>query len=211
MKAAPEVIRLQWQHYSHVAGVLERAFLDYTLMTYCVPEAKRRTLAVKSLYSAALRYSLRYGRVYSTPDLDGAACWLPPDSPFPTFLRMVRCGMLALPFRFGGPGFKRLQAADKVAEHLHHAHAPGPHWYLWVIGVDPARQSMGIAGRLMRPVFEEADRERYRCYLETHKESNVRTYERYGFRVVSQTPVPKHALTVWAMLRSAGAMPVVVS
>jgi ribosomal protein S18 acetylase RimI-like enzyme len=201
----PEATLLDGRNFAPVAAALGRAFLDYPLMKYCVPDDERRRRAVCSLYTSVLRYSLLYGEAYSTADLDGAACWLPPDAPFPTFWRMTRSGMLGLPFSYGWAGFRRLQAVDHVAETLHRTHAPGAHWYLWVIGVEPERQGKGVAGRLMRPVFEQADRDQFRCYLETHKESNVRVYERYGFRVVSQTPVPGHPLTVWAMLRSPNA------
>jgi ribosomal protein S18 acetylase RimI-like enzyme len=100
-----------------------------------------------------------------------------------------------------------LQAVDKIAEERHHTHAPGRHWYLWVIGVDPDQQGRGVAGQLMAPVFEKADRDQLPCYLETHKPTNVAVYERYGFRVASETPVPGHPTTVFAMLRSPGAGP----
>jgi hypothetical protein len=203
----PEAIRLDGKDFAGAADVLGRAFLDYPLMNYCVPDAERRRRAVWGLYSSVLRYALRYGEAYTTPNLDGATCWLPPNSPFPTFGRMVRSGMLSLPFSYGWTGFRRLQAVDHVAEALHRTHAPGAHWYLWVIGVEPQRQGTGVAGRLMRPVFEQADRDPFRCYLETHKESNVRVYQRYGFRVMSESPVPGHPLTVWAMVRSPGAGP----
>ncbi len=185
--------------------MLTRAFLDYPLMVYSVPDEDRRRRATRALYGAVLRYTHRYGVTHTTPALEGTASWLPPDRPFPTFLRMVRAGMLGVPFGFGWTGFQRLQAMDHVAEERHRAHAPGPHWYLWVIGVEPSRQRTGVAGRLMRPVFERADRDGLPCYLETHKETNVPVYERYGFGVASVTPIPGHPLTVWAMLRKPGA------
>ncbi len=203
----PEAVPLGGRQYGPAVDVLTRAFVDYPLMRYTVPDEAKRLRATRALYAAVLRYTLRYGETYATPDVAGAACWLPPERPFPTFLRMLRAGMLAIPFRFGRQAFGRLQAVDHVAEARHRQHAPGPHWYLWVIGVDPGRQRTGVAGRLMRPVFERADRDRLRCYLETHKEANVPVYERYGFRVVSQDPVPGHPLTLWGMLRSPGAGP----
>jgi ribosomal protein S18 acetylase RimI-like enzyme len=199
---APEAILLGKEQLTRAAEVLARAFHDYPFMEYAVPAEEPRRRAVRSLYTGVLRYCLRYGEIYTTPAVDGLACWLPPSEPFPTFWRLVRSRMLGLPFAFGWKGFKRLQAGDHVAEQLHRTYAPGPHWYLWVIGVDPARQRTGVAGQIMQPVFARADRDKYRCYLETHKESNVSVYERYGFRVMSQTPVPGHPLKVWAMIRS---------
>ena len=199
-----ETIRLTRSHFGKAWEMLTRAFLDYPLMSYTVPEEDRRRRATAALYASVLRYTLLYGETYTTPGIEGAACWLPPQRPFPTFLRMVRAGMLAVPFRFGWTGFQRLQAMDHVAEARHREHAAQPHWYLWVIGVDPEHQRKGVAGRLMAPVFEHADKNGLACYLETHKESNVPVYERYGYRLASTTPIPGHPLTVWAMLRSAG-------
>jgi GNAT superfamily N-acetyltransferase len=202
MMKATEAISLTADRFNGAADALTRAFLDYPLMMYAVPAEGRRQRAVRSLYTAALHYALHFGEAYTTPGLDGASCWLRPDEPFPTFWRMVRAGMLRVPFAFGWTGFQRLQAADHVAEALHRQHAPGPHWYLWIIGVEPSRQRMGIAGALMRSVFERADRDQHNCYLETHKEANVHVYQRYGFRVAEKKPVPDHPLTVWAMIRS---------
>jgi ribosomal protein S18 acetylase RimI-like enzyme len=200
-KKPAEAIPLSKEHFGPAADVLFRAFLDYPLLTYAVPDEARRRRACRSLYTSVLRYCVLFGETNTTLDLEGATCWLPPDRPFPTFWRMVRSGMFGIIPGFGWTGFQRLQAMDKVAEAEHHKHTPGPHWYLWVIGVDPPCQGRGVAGRLMQPVFERADRDGMRCYLETHKESNVAVYERYGFEVVSKTPVPNQPLTVWAMLR----------
>jgi ribosomal protein S18 acetylase RimI-like enzyme len=202
--SSSEAIRLALEQFEPAADLLGRAFVDYPLMQYAVPDMARRPRAARALYASVLWYTLRYGESYTTAGLEGVAGWLPPAAPFPRFWRMLRSGMLVLPVRFGWSGFGRLQAADVVAEERHRAHAPGPHWYLWAIGVDPPHQRRGIAGRLMRPVLDRADQAGLPCYLETHRDSNVRVYERSGFQVVSQSPVPGHPLTVWAMLRRPG-------
>jgi ribosomal protein S18 acetylase RimI-like enzyme len=200
----PEAALLGPQQRGEATATLGRAFQNYPLMEYTVPDEARRRRACTTLYGSIVNYTLRYGETYTTTGMEGAACWLPPDQPFPKFWRMVRAGMIAIPLRLRWVEYRRLQAVDHVAEARHREHAPGPHWYLWVIGVDPDHQRKGVAGRLMRPVFEKADRDQLRCYLETHKETNVAVYERYGFRVVSQTPIPGHPITMWGMLRSPG-------
>jgi ribosomal protein S18 acetylase RimI-like enzyme len=203
--SSPEAIRLGPEYFRLATEVLTRAFLDYPLMQYAVPDEIKRQRATFALYASVLRYSMRFGESFTTPGVEGAAGWLPPENPFPTFFRMVRAGMLSVPFRFGWTGFQRLQAVDHVAVDRHLAHAPARHWYLWAIGVDPQHQHKGVAGRLMRPILNRADREDLPCYLETHKESNVQIYERYGFQIASKNEVPGHPLTLWAMLRPPGA------
>jgi GNAT superfamily N-acetyltransferase len=112
--------------------------------------------------------------------------------------------MLRVPLIFGWSGFQRLHAYDVVAQKLHRTHAPGNHWYLWAIGVQPEQQGKGIGGQLMAPILSRADRESTPCYLETHVESNVRVYERAGFKVTFKSDVPGHPLPVWAMFRTPG-------
>ncbi|MBD9478497.1 GNAT family N-acetyltransferase [Pseudoxanthomonas sp. PXM02] len=58
-----------------------------------------------------------------------------------------------------------------------------PHYYLGVIGVDPALHGQGIGLRLISSfcALSEADGLSHGVYLETGEPSNVRFYERAGF------------------------------
>ena len=79
---------------------------------------------------------------------------------------------------------------------------PGPHWYLWGLGVEPSEQGKGIGGALMLPILARAEAEGVPCYLETQNEANVPFYRKHGFEVVSDGEVPKRGLRVWAMVRA---------
>lgn len=58
-----------------------------------------------------------------------------------------------------------------------------PHYYLGVIGVDPALHGQGLGAQLLKSFCDlsAADPLSSGVYLETAKESNVRFYERAGF------------------------------
>ncbi len=198
-----DIVRLDAAGYQRAATALARAFQDYRLMVYAAPEARRRLRGVPALYGALLADSFRYGEVYVPRDGSGAACWLPPDRVHAGLLRQVRSGMLKLPLAFGWSGFNRLLPYDAATRHLHHKHASMPHWYLSAIGVEPARQGQGLGGALMRPILQKADASGVACYLETHREENVRLYERHGFVVAEHADVPGHEVPIWAMLRPA--------
>ena len=172
-------------------------------MVYAASDADWRTAGVTALYGAILGDCFRWGEVYVTHDVKGAACWLPPGRTTTTLIRQIRSGMLRLPFRFGIAGFNRLLAYDAMARKLHHSDAPARHWYLAAIGVEPEHQGQGIGGALMQPILARADAQGLPCYLETHREANVRLYERHGFKVTSMCDVPGHPIPVWAMLRDA--------
>lgn len=186
---------------AHAATALARAFFDYALMVYAAPEAGRRERGVRAIYDALLADSVRYGEVYATHDGAGVACWLPPGREHLTVLRQLRAGMLSVPFRFGPAGFRRLLAYDTLGRALHHELAPMPHWYLSAIGVEPERQGQGVATALIQPILQRADAAGLPCYLETHREANLRIYRKHGFDLVRRADLPGHAVPVWAMLR----------
>jgi GNAT superfamily N-acetyltransferase len=197
----PKIERLTKRDYGRARTALGQAFFDYNLMCYAAPDARRRLRATTSLYGALLADCFRLGEVYVAGDCAGVACWLPPEHALPTFWRQARSGMLALPFRFGVGGFRKLLAYDEVASALHHELAPRPHWFLDAIGVVPTRQGQGVGSALMRPMLERADRLGIACYLDTHQEQNVRLYQRHGFEIARRADVPGHPVPVWAMVR----------
>ncbi len=194
-------VRLAIGDAGRAETALGRAFEDYPLIRYALPDDRYRLRAATCLYGAIVRYCLAHGEVFTTPDVAGVACWLPPGGEFPTFWAMVRAGMLRVPFRFGWTGFRRLNAFDAVAQRLHRVHAAAPQWYLWAIGVEPSRQGQGVGRRLVHPILARADAAGLPCYLETHKEKNVGIYERFGFRVVAREGAPGHPGTLFAMAR----------
>jgi GNAT superfamily N-acetyltransferase len=195
-----EIIRLPPDQFEPARLTLGHAFENYPLMTYALPQAAGRLKAVSSLYGSILWDCLRWGEVYATRDLAGVACWLPPGQTSPSLPRLIRSGMLKLPWLFGWTGFRRLQAYEETAHKLHNEHAPGSHWYLWAIGVRPQDQGKGIAGQLVAPILARAHQDSLPCYLETHAETNVKIYKRLGFEVASSHTLAGHPLPVWGMV-----------
>ena len=192
-----------YQH-KQASEVMGKAFLNDPLWKYLVPDETRRALVASLSMNILVRYSFLYGKIYTTPTLDGVACWLPPGETTPSFSRLVRIGIRSAPFQLGWTGFRRYLAIENFCGKVHKSIVPGTHWYLWGLGVKPSRQGLGIGGMLMQPVLALADNDRLTCYLETMNEKNVPFYEKYGFRVVSDGVVPGHRLRVWALLREPG-------
>lgn len=53
-----------------------------------------------------------------------------------------------------------------------------------MVAVSPEAQGMGIGGKLFKVVTERADREGFKCYLESSKSvPNVEIYRRMGFEM----------------------------
>ncbi|MGZ8734391.1 MAG: GNAT family N-acetyltransferase [Acidimicrobiia bacterium] len=179
------VDRLPRREIRDTTKVLARSFDDSPLMRHCIPNDRRRPSILRSFFRASIRNALPFDNVFVARDGDrvlGAAVWLPPGCYPPSNLRQLRqltgtimLGPLAP--RAVQPSLRYLRAAEK-------AHPKASHWYLAVLGVDPAFQGRGLGGRLLRPVLERADAEEMPVYLETDKERNLAFYARFRFGLV---------------------------
>jgi ribosomal protein S18 acetylase RimI-like enzyme len=201
MEKDRRVVPLEAHQLGRASEVMGRAFRDDQLLRYLVPDDAKRARLAPSFVGKVVRYCSSYGEVHTTPMLEGVACWLPPGGSAPTFAGMLRTGLLAEPLKFGWAGLRRFVDMVSYTEKVHEQAAPGPHWYLWGLGVEPSEQGKGIGGALMRPILARAASEGLPCYLETQNRANVPFYEKHGFEVVSDGEVPKRGLRVWAMVR----------
>ena len=83
--------------------------------------------------------------------------------------------------------FGRSLTADKLADlqgigaQAEQFHPKEAHWYLALIGVDPACQGQGYGAALLARSLQECDREHMPAYLESSNAKNVPIYARYGF------------------------------
>jgi GNAT superfamily N-acetyltransferase len=63
-------------------------------------------------------------------------------------------------------------------------HPKEPHWYLPLIGTDPAKQGNGYGSALLRHALAICDREKMPAYLEATSARNVPLYRRHGFEAL---------------------------
>lgn len=195
------IVRLERSQTDQASEVLARAFHDDPVYRAALPDAEKRPKRLAWLMAKAVRYSLLYGQVYTTPEVEGVACWLPPGQSHLTVGGILRSGLYALPLRLGFGAYRRLTAIMSYTDAVRRRCVPQAHWYLWVLGVDVHHQRQGLGGRLLQPVLMRAEDAGVACYLETEKERNVRFYERHGFRVTEAGWEPRHGVRTWGLLR----------
>jgi ribosomal protein S18 acetylase RimI-like enzyme len=70
-----------------------------------------------------------------------------------------------------------------------HPHDP-PHWYLFILGTEPAAQGRGLGSALLAQVLAGVDAEGGSAYLESSSEPNLALYGRHGFEVTSEVVIP---------------------
>ena len=198
----PTIIRKD--QIEEAGRVLARAFDDDPLMSYIEPDLDRQRRLLPWLFSAACRMGHLYGTVHTSDDIAGAAIWLSNGQTGLHPVRMLRSGMVLMPFKVGFGAFGRVMRTLNTLEKLHKGAVPPEHWYLSVLGVEPDRQGQGVGGALLQPVLARADADHRPCYLETQKERNVPFYERHGFEVVVELPPEADGRPrMWTMRREA--------
>ena len=179
------------------------AFENDIMWRTLIPDAAERARVMSALWRGVLGYCLRYGKVYSTPEVEGIAAWTLPGMNRPTLWRILRTGfgLMRSIFPMSSASRQRFLANMKQIDVLHQQLMSDPHWYLWALGVHQEAQSQGIGSSLLQPVMESAEREGVPCYLETETEGNVAFYQRRGFEVVHEAEIGDPAFRLWFMVR----------
>lgn len=201
MATAPPV-PLQPSQIEAAADVLVRAFVNDPGLHHVLPCQEARDRLGPGLARAAIRYAARCGSPLVTAGaVRELALWFPPDALAPTMRDLAETGIADVPDTLGPEAWRRLQGLLDHLDALHPRYAPEPHWYLALLGVDPAWQRQGVGEALLQPIFASADCHNLVCYLGAPTVENARYYARRGFRVVAETEVPESAVHVWLMRR----------
>jgi ribosomal protein S18 acetylase RimI-like enzyme len=193
--------RLTETQLPQATAMVARAFHNDPISVYVYPDTAERTRRLPLMFRFAFHYTLRYGEITTTPQLTGAACWLPPQNTTVSIMRLLRTGALTTSLQMGLLALRRLNNAEDYMRTTQKRCLVEPHWYLWVIGVEPACQGQGIGGMLLRAGLERADTSGLPCYLETTNPQDVPLYQKFGFTIASEGEIPGSSVWMWGMVR----------
>jgi ribosomal protein S18 acetylase RimI-like enzyme len=195
-----EVVRLERERLGEAGEVLARAFHDDPAWVWLFPDPERRAALLPWLFR--MGFDVTDADVWGAggETVQGAARWLGPTRPVARVGPTLRA-LVATPLRLGRATVPFL-AYGRAVEQLRLEVAPGPHWYLAGIGVEPSLQRRGLGGALLRPGLEAAADAGLPAVLLTNNESNLAFYERHGFRTVREAHTPAEGPRAWAMVAS---------
>jgi GNAT superfamily N-acetyltransferase len=177
---------------------LTAAFADDPVFAHVLPDTPDRLDRMERFFSLLAPVHLSGGHVYVTEGVEGGALWDRPGHwriPPATQLRLA-VPMLRIHGRHSFQHLADFYRLEKV-----HAQQPPDHWYLAILGTDPAHQGRGIGSAVLQPVLDRADADGVGAYLESSKESNIAYYRRFGFEVVCEHPFHVGGPSVWPMWR----------
>ena len=193
----PEVRPATEAELPAVGRVLAAAFEDDPIWGYLTSPRADWTPRATAWFEADARTRMKgHGEVLVDDELRGAALWASPNHWRGTAGEAVA---IALPsirlFR------SRLPLSLRTVMRMEREHPKQPdHWYLAVLGTDPAHQGQGIGSALIRAVTDRCDEQGLGAYLESSKESNVPFYARHGFQVTQEQAVGS-GHKIWLMWR----------
>lgn len=106
--------------------------------------------------------------------------------------------MLTGLYRFG---FKSAYRAITSIDYFVKLHVKYPHYYLFVIGVNPTLKNKGLGSLLMKPALALCDKENMPAYLENAREQNIPFYQKHGFEIIKEARATKACSPLWLMAR----------
>jgi len=177
-----------------VLDTLTLAFAADPAVRWMYPEPQQYLRSFPAFAQAFGGSAIAHRTALVSEGYSGAALWLPPHT------APDEEGLTALLEE--SVTERERTDAFAVFEEMVHYHPDEPHWYLPLIGVDPARQGRGYGSAMLQHALRRCDDERLPAYLEATSPRNVPLYKRHGFEVISTIRIG-NCPPIFPMLRMA--------
>jgi ribosomal protein S18 acetylase RimI-like enzyme len=195
-------VRLAEGQVAASGAVLARALANDPFFTHVLSDPVERERLMSPFMTAWTRYGLLFGEVDVTAgSVEGSAIWLPPGPVIRTAERRERAGLTAVVSAFSDGARARFDAVVQYFARVRETVQTVPHWYLFFIGVEPARQGLGLGSLLLRAGLSRVDQDGVECQLITEEPRNLALYQRHGFEIAVEGDVPDGGPHFWSMRR----------
>jgi GNAT superfamily N-acetyltransferase len=152
------------------------AFAGDPVSRWSWPHAQQYLAAMPRLVAAFGGRAFDNRTAYCTDAWGGVALWLPPGVR-PDEDRLGEIVQTTVSDSIRDDSFALFEQMAKY-------HPTEPHWYLPLIGVDPAHQGKGLGDALMTHALQRCDRDHLPAYLESTNPRNITLYRRHGFEAL---------------------------
>ncbi len=205
MFSKEDIITLDKTHVKSAGEVLGRSLQDDPVSVHDIPDKLKRHAVMKHVFQMTCCLGVKYGESHATSlDLEGIAVWLPYINKEFKMIINIGCMLKSKMYKLGRQAQKRIMPIEKHSTNVHREFAPGDHWYLQTLGVEPIHQGKGYGSLLMEYMLEKIDKSNpLPVFLETSTEINVKFYKRFGFEVVKEGIIPGTDVEQCYLLRKA--------
>lgn len=176
--AGPRVTELTPADQAAATQTIVLAFAADPMARWTWPSAHQYLEAMPRMIRAFAGEAFSLGTAWATDDYGAAALWLPPGA------HSDEDGLTAVVESTVEPS--RLAESGPIFEQMAAYHPEEPHWYLPLIGADPAHQGQGLGEALMTHALARVDRDHAPAYLESSNPRNIPLYQRHGFEILGE-------------------------
>lgn len=163
---------------SSAIDALILAFSVDPMVRWSLPDPTTYLATFPSIAKAFGGSAFQRGTAYIADGCAGVAMWLPPG---------IKSDEEALTRLFDENADDNVKEdLPSIFEQMEKFRPTEPHWYLPMIGVDPAYQGTGVGSALMAEALKVVDNEGLIAYLESSNPRNISLYERHGFEVIGE-------------------------
>ncbi len=158
-----------------------QAFSADPAARWLYPDSRHYLHYFPSFIKAFAGAAFEHASAFCVDDYSGAALWLSPGiHPDEKTLEALLQGSISE---------RDQEAVFALFERMEQYHPAEPHWYLPMIGVDPAKQGAGYGSALLKHALERCDADNKLAYLESSSPKNIPLYKRFGFELLGTIQV----------------------
>jgi GNAT superfamily N-acetyltransferase len=176
-----------------VTGLLTAAFAGDPVWGWAFPSRAD----LETWWRFNIRSALRFPWVWILGDFAAVSMWIPPGESELTAGEEAQVE----PMIEDLVGSRAPQVIELLGRFESSHPAEPPHYYLSLLGTDPAHRGHGHGMALLEQNLATIDAEGMPAYLESSNPANDPRYERLGFRRVGEFTRPDGQLTVATMWR----------
>lgn len=177
----PTIKAVSQSNMERVVGAVVLAFSGDPVTRWLYPGAHQYLLHLPCFVRAFAGRAFEHNSAYYVDGFLGVALWLPPN------IRPDEDALFSLLKRTIPE--QNQQEVFAFVEEMDSYHPSDPHWYLPMIGIDPAKQGYGFGSALLKHTLEHCDSEGQLAYLESSSPKNIPFYQRHGFEQIGTIQV----------------------
>ena len=182
-----EVREIKGEEVQKAVDTLVQAFFDDPLVCYIFPESNFRRMFISWVYERWIRLLMKFNTVFVDEEVRGVAVCVPPRLfPHIPLQYQIKAGLLGVIPRLGIRNFWKPFRVYLDSQKRTRSEVTKPSWILDILGVQPEYQGKGVGSALVQHLINCAKHDNVPVYVITHKEQNIKFYEKNGFNLIKK-------------------------
>lgn len=183
--------------------ILADAFKEDPLFKILFGDSLKNSYKYTLVAKFMIKYCYKYGNVYASSEkFEGIMAITQDEYTYMSLWRMISSGSIFPFLSIGFKSFMKVASALSPIDEARKKYMRNKTFaYLQIIGVASENQGKGHGGKLLKELLAMTDEVKLPIYLETETESNVRLYERFGFKTLGKMSLPVINQPMWSMIR----------